>query len=309
MNAPLVEVIAAELNAPVSAEVKAAAAALARRPGALAVLFYGSVLRTGDLDGVLDFYVLTDGIRGRGLRALATRWLWPDVSYVEIPAGARTIRAKVATMPIETFRTAVEGRSLDTTIWARFTQPAALVWAADAAVARRVVDAVAMAVTTAARFAAVLGPERGEAADYWSALFRQTYTAEFRVERPGRERQILAYHPERYVRLLPLAWDAAGIGHPRAAAGVLAPTVPPAVRRAMTRAWGARRRAGKPLNLARLVKAAFTFEGATRYALWKLERHTGVHLPLTPWRERHPILAAPGVLWRVWRGTRISPAR
>jgi len=22
---------------------------------------------------------------------------------------------------------------------------------------------------------------------------------------------------------------------------------------------------------------------------------------LSPWAERHPILAAPGVLWRVWR--------
>lgn len=308
MNAPLVEVIAEELNAPVPAEVSAAAAALARKPGVLAVLFYGSVLRTGDFDGVLDFYVLTDGIRSRGLRALATRWLWPDVSYVETTVGTRTIRAKVATMPVDTFRTAVEGRSLDTTIWARFTQPAALVWAADAAVARRVVEAVATAVTTAARFAAVLGPERGEAADYWSALFRQTYTAEFRVERPGRERQILAYHPERYDRLLPFAWDAAGIGHARDG-DVLVPTVPAAMRQTVTRAWRARRRAGKPLNVARLVKAAFTFEGATRYALWKLERHTGVQLPLTPWRERHPILAAPGVLWRVWRGTRISPAR
>ena len=58
---------------------------------------------------------------------------------------------------------------------------------------------------------------------------------------------------------------------------------------------------GKLLNIARLVRAAGTFEGAARYAAWKVERHTGVTVELTPWRERHPVLAAPGVLWRVWR--------
>jgi hypothetical protein len=58
---------------------------------------------------------------------------------------------------------------------------------------------------------------------------------------------------------------------------------------------------GRPLNYARLIKAAFTFEGAARYAAWKIERHTGMPVALTPWRERHPVLAAPGVLWRLWR--------
>ena len=61
---------------------------------------------------------------------------------------------------------------------------------------------------------------------------------------------------------------------------------------------------GRPLNVARLLKAAFTFEGAARYAAWKIERHTGVPVAVTPWRERHPILAAPGVLWRVARERR-----
>ena len=31
---------------------------------------------------------------------------------------------------------------------------------------------------------------------------------------------------------------------------------------------------------------------------------TGVTVAVTPWRERHPILTAPGVLWRVWRQRR-----
>ena len=51
---------------------------------------------------------------------------------------------------------------------------------------------------------------------------------------------------------------------------------------------------GKPLNVARILKAAFTFDGAARYAAYKVERHTGIEIAVTPWRERHPFLAAPG---------------
>ena len=61
--------------------------------------------------------------------------------------------------------------------------------------------------------------------------------------------------------------------------------------------WKRRRRLGRPLNLLRLVKASTTFEGAARYAAWKIERHTGMPVKLTPFRERYPLLAAPQVLW------------
>ena len=54
---------------------------------------------------------------------------------------------------------------------------------------------------------------------------------------------------------------------------------------------------GKPLNFTRLVKASATFEGAARYAAWKIERHTGMPVEVTPFRERHPVLSAPSVLW------------
>ncbi|MEI5686427.1 hypothetical protein [Sphingomonas kyungheensis] len=300
MTQTLLSFVADELDAAVSAPVAAAAEAVTRRLGGVAVLFYGSVLRTGDLDGVLDFYVLTPRLRGWGLRKLATRTLWPDVSFHEVEVDGIMIRAKVATLPLDIFCRAVEGRSVDTTIWTRFAQPAALIWAADARVRDRVVRAVAYATATAARFAAVLGPQHGAPADFWLALFRQTYSAELRVEAPGRERQILAFVPERFDRLLPLAWQGAGIGH-RRQGGDYAPIVAERDVRATLAAWWLRQRLGKWLNVARLVKAAFTFEGAGAYGLWKLRRHTGVDLPLTRWRERHPILAAPGVMWRVWQ--------
>jgi hypothetical protein len=294
------EAVAAALDRPLPPAIATAAEDLAARLGGRAVLFYGSVLRTGDLEGVLDFYVLTDGERQRGLRRLANRWLWPDVSYHELAVAGRTIRAKVATMPLATFAQAARGDFLDTTIWARFVQPAVLVWRADDAAGNEVRAAIAAAAVTAARFAAALGPETGPPRAYWQALFAATYRTELRVERPGREMQIIANAPNHFDTLLPLAWTAAGI--PFAQHGDrFAPSLPAGERRRLLAQWRARRRAGKPLNLARLAKAAFTFDGAARYALWKIERHSGLALPLTPWRERHPILAAPGVLWQVWR--------
>jgi hypothetical protein len=292
--------VAAALDRPLLPEIAAAAERLATLLGGRAVLFYGSVLRTGDLDGVLDFYVLTDGERHRGLRRLANRWLWPDVSYHELPIAGRTIRAKVATMPLATFAQAARGAFLDTTIWARFVQPAILAWNTDAEARDRVRAAIADAAITAARFAAALGPESGPPRSFWQALFAATYRTELRVERSGREMQIIDNAPQHFASLLPLAWAAAGYAVEQHGAD-LAPHLPSAERRRLLAAWRRRSRAGKPLNLARLAKAAFTFDGAAAYALWKIERHTGLALPLTPWRERHPILAAPGVLWRVWR--------
>lgn len=299
MTITLQTVVAQEMLVPVPQEIEAVARVLAKQLGGVAVLFYGSVLRTGALGDILDFYVLTPRSRGSLLRRIALGNLWPDVSYHEIPVGGRTIRAKVATMPLATFERAATGALLDTTIWIRFAQPSALVWSHRPVDRQRTLRAVAEAVKTAGRFAAALGPRQGQPDEFWKALLRETYRAEFRVEPPGRETQILDYAPERYNRLLPLAWQASGIAFDTVEAS-LVPSLGFDECRRLVQAWLARSAAGKLLNVARLVKAAFTFDGAARYGLWKIERHTGVHVALTPWRERHPLLAAPGVLWHVF---------
>nr|WP_202385532.1 hypothetical protein [Altericroceibacterium endophyticum] len=288
------------MTQPVSAEIQQAAQIIGERLGGVAVLFYGSVLRTNDLTGLLDFYVLTEGVQHGGLRGTVSQHLWPDISFEETRVGDTLLRAKVATMPLDRFAAAASGDLLDTTIWTRFVQPSALVWSASDMVTQRVTDAVAAASRTAARFAAVLGPQRGSASDYWTALFRQTYATELRVERPGRESQILAYNPERYETLLRLAWQADALEFDDNQ-GVLEPEISATLARRVAKIWRTRRRMGKVLNTARLVKAAFMLDGAARYGLWKIKRHTGIDIALTPWKERHPVLAAPGVMWKVWR--------
>lgn len=284
----LAERIAARLAMPVDPEVVAFAKALAEAAGARAALFYGSNLRTGSLDGVLDFYLLLPGTNEAAI--------WPKVSYHERPQGDLTLRAKVATMRLATFARAASGELADTTIWARFVQPCALVWAADDAARADVISAISAASTTAARLAAALGPVSGAAEDYWRALFRATYRAEFRVEKSGREDDILAVNRDHFDGLLPLALEAGGIV-PGQHGALLTPRLLPGERRSILSWWKRRQRLGKPLNLVRLLKASTTFEGAARYAAWKIERHTGMPVKITPLRERFPLLAAPQVLW------------
>ena len=283
----LVARIESELASPAPAAVRALAAALADPARDAAILYYGSTLRTGDLSGVLDFYRLTRSGHRHGLRGLVERMLWPEVSYYEVPVDGVRLRAKVATLPLSTFHRAAEGRTLDTTVWARFVQPAQRVWSADDACAWAAARACSAAAVTAARYAARLGPSAGPANAFWLALFRKTYAAEFRVEATDRAETVLVAGAERYADLLPLAWRDGGVAF-TVDGEVLGPV------KAGLPGWMLPNLMGKPLNVARILKAAFTFDGAARYAAYKIARHTGIEIPVTPFRERHPFLAAPG---------------
>ncbi|MFC7331682.1 hypothetical protein [Rhodocista pekingensis] len=303
----LVGAIAAELAEPVPPAATALALDLVRHGGGsvAAVLFYGSVLRTGDLDGVLDFYVIVDsltGWHGRGTwQALANRLLPPNVFFHETPWQGRTVRAKVAVMSRSQFERAVRPDSLDTTIWARFAQPVRLVHARDADAGRWAAGAVTAAVATAAWWAARLGPESGTPVGFWDALFRHTYAAELRVEKGDRASGIVGHAADRYAALFRPALTLAGTGFDGSGDGILRPDLTAGERDSARRRWRRRQVAGKLLNVARLVKAAFTFRNGVDYIAWKVERHSGVRLALAPWQRRWPLLAAPGLLWFLWR--------
>jgi hypothetical protein len=292
--------VGAALDRPLDPMVAALARRLGEEAGARAVLFYGSNLRTGSLEGVLDFYVLLPGAAERGL--------WPTVSYREDRQGAPVLRAKIATMHLATFAQAAEGRTLDTTIWARFVQPSALAWAGDPEARTELTQALVAAARTAARLAAAVGPATGTEEDYWAALFRATYRAELRVEPAGRERSILLANPAHFAGLLPLAWAESSVAFETSAEG-LRTRLPAAKRQAILRWWRRRRRMGKPLNIVRLIRATATFEGAMRYVAWKVERHTGLPIKVTPLREKYPLLAAPDLAWHLWRARHRRPAQ
>jgi hypothetical protein len=303
-RAALQTIIDAELRRTTQPAVAILAEQLAQRAGAytVAVLFYGSALRTNDLDGVLDYYVLLDRASawpGSRLAAMANRLLPPNVGYVEADINGQRVRAKYAVMRLDQFRARMSVRSLDTTLWARFSQPCVCAWSRSGRDRAWVAGAIADAVLTAARWAAYLGPESGVASDFWRALFARTYGAELRVESTDRGGDIVACERERYDALLPLAWQTIGLNFGISSDGRLMPNLPSSERRAGMRRWSRRQRLGKPLNIVRLLKAAFTFAGAMDYVAWKVERHSGVHIEVSPWQRRFPWLAAPGLYWRL----------
>ena len=283
--------IEGELDRDPGAQARAMAERLSARPGVAAVLFYGAQMRDGGGGGPLDFYVLTDSdtaYHGFGLSALANRVLPPNV-YHEVIEGDPPIEAKVAVVTMTAFRARMSPGSMDTTFWARFAQPVILVWSRDAAARSAAVDAVCAAVETAGWWAARLVPEGAGPEDFWRGLFDHTYRSELRVEGPGRTRDLVTASASRYRQL-----------H-----GLVAESVDAAERASAVSGWRRRAFLGKFRNLARLTKAAFTYRGGFAYALSKVERHSGRPVELSPWQRRWPWLAAPVVLWRLWREKRL----
>lgn len=306
---PLETLAAAAVAMPLAPDdATAAAEKLAREvaarhgAGVAAVLFYGACRRDSDASGLLDLYVLTTGHRAfhrRALPTLANAALPPNVLLWRGGGPGAPLRAKVAVLTLAQFEQRMRAASLDTTLWARFCQPSTLVLARDEAARRRTERAVAQAVETAALWAARLGPAEGTPADYWRGLFARTYAAELRTERGDRPGRLVAADAAWFDRAFPLALARSGLAAAPGEDGTFRPGLPRGAR--WLRAWALRRACGKALNVLRLAKAAFTFEGGADYLAWKVERHSGTAVDLTDWQRRHPLLAAPAVLWRLRR--------
>lgn len=287
--------IEAELGQPVPDAVQAAVEALRRRHGeAIAgILFYGSSLRDGRVEGrVLDFYVLVRRYRefhASRLAAASNRLLPPNVYYLETEEAGCTVRAKYAVLSIDHLRSGTRPGTTQTSIWARFAQPCALVYDTGPAVKEAVIESLASAVTTMMAEALPLVGNDASPRELWQRAFRETYRTEFRAERGNRPLDLYAAFPDRYERI---------------GAAVLASARPEQddrARRRCDRRWRMRRIVGRTLHVLRLAKAVFTFAGGLDYILWKVESHSGVRMAPTPWQRRHPLLAAPFIATRLYR--------
>jgi hypothetical protein len=117
---------------------------------------------------------------------------------------------------------------------------------------------------------------------------RESYRTELRAEKPHRAEAIVAHDRERWKRV------SAAL---RAGEGERATETPAQA----ARHWRRRRVEGEALSVLRLVKASFTFAGGAEYIAWKIGRHAGAPVEFRAWERRHPLLAAPFVLWRLRR--------
>ena len=315
-SAQLSRIVEAELRQPVSDAVVAVAQEIRRRHGeaVLGCLFYGSCLRDGQDDGrVLDFYTLVDSYRAfhRGrVMAFLNKLIPPNVYYLEMPFEGRTLRAKYAVVSMAALFRDSSPAALVPTIWARMAQPCALPYARDEGVRDAVRDALVQAVRTTAGQTLPLLPARFSASDLWTRAFRESYRTEFRAERVGRSEVLHGAAVERYANLTEAALagearpvevegDCESIDERRAA--LFEHAADPGRRRAAERRWYWRRQAGRCLHVLRLIKNAHTFTDGLDYVLWKIETHSGIRTEPTAWQRRHPLLAAPGLAWRLYR--------
>lgn len=298
---PLRALVAAELSQPVDLRVAALGPIIAaRHPGARALLFYGSCLRETRLDGLmLDFYLIVGDYRqafGRRWLALANRLLPPNV----FPFEAHGLVAKYAVLSEADFARLCSAATDNVSVWARFAQPARLVWAASDAAAERAVEAVAGAAPALLSAARPCLPDEADALDLWRGAFALTYRAELRAERRTRAASVVDADPDRYRRFTAPALAAASLEARQAGERVrFVQPLAPAARRTGARAWARRRRQGKALTLLRLAKASATYAGGLDYLAWKIGRHAGEPIAIRPWQRRWPVLGALSLLPRL----------
>lgn len=276
------QLVEAELGIAVEPKVVAMAEAMAARHGdaSRAVLFYGSCLREKQLDGLmLDFYLIVsdyDAAYDKRWLAKANALIPPNV----FPFQHGNLAAKYAVLSEADFHRLNGPETRNVSVWARFAQPARLVWARDEQARSRAIDAVARAAPT------LLGAARpfpeGDELEPWRHAFALTYSAELRAERKGRSGSIVDTDPERYRRFLKPALSAIDSNAPRGG-------------------WARRRIEGKLLSVLRLAKASATYAGGAEYIAWKINRHAGTNIVLKPWQRRFPLLAAISLLPRLLR--------
>jgi hypothetical protein len=63
--------------------------------------------------------------------------------------------------------------------------------------------------------------------------------------------------------------------------------------------WRIRNVLGRLLSILRLFKASFTFKNGVDYIAWKIERHTGEKILVTPRLRRFPWIFAWPILYKL----------
>lgn len=298
------QLVEEELSSPVDPRVTAFASAIAAKHGAAsrAVLFYGSCLRQKQLDGLmLDFYLIVSDYRAaysKGWLAVANRLIPPNVFYAEHGGLA----AKYAVLSEADFARECGVEAKSTSVWARFAQPARLVWSADARAAGAAIHSVMQAGPTLfALTRPAMSGARSGALDVFRAGFTLTYGAELRAERRGKSVSIVDADRPRFRKFGDAILKQMGVGtvSPNEDSRSPADLAHRRNREVARRAWRGRQRRGKLLSVVRLAKASATFAGGADYLAWKINRHAGTQIELKPWQRRWPLIAAISLLPRL----------
>ncbi len=272
------------------------------------ILFYGSCLHKGeDLNGLFDLYILVDdysSVNRNTLHSTLNSLLPPNVFYLEVPYDQQTIRAKYAILSLHDLQKGTSARWFHSYIWARFCQPTLLIYARDAGVAQKVHTAFSQAIITFINRTLPRMKQDFTIRDLWHKGLELTYRSELRPEKADKQVRLFDTDPEYFETITRKAFEGVSFrvekcqdpGDNRYSAAISTTTK---LFSYMT--WAARIVQGKVLSVLRLIKGTLTFEGGVDYILWKINRHSGVTVEVSPFLRRHPLLAMLTLSLRLYR--------
>ncbi len=272
-----------------------------------AVLFYGSCLRSGDVDdGLADLYLLVDDYRAafknRSL-AFFNRLLPPNVFYLEVPFQGRLLRAKYAVLTLDDFRNGTE-HWFHSYLWGRFAQKCGLIYSHSEEITAAVMESLAGAVMTFVSHALPQMESTFSARELWARGLSLSYRSELRTEQSDGASRLFDSDPDYYRELTQAVLENA-----RFNVTINTDIIPHGYqvkisaeeRRRNRIGWQVRAFQGKILSVLRLAKGLLTFKGGVDYILWKIERHSGVRVEVGPTLKRIPPLAILVIFWRLFR--------
>jgi len=273
-----------------------------------AILFYGSSLRSGDaLDGLVDLYLVVDDYRNAYRKPLPALFNWllpPNVYYFEVAVGGNLVRAKYTVISMRDLERGTSTKWFHSYLWGRLSQPCGLLYSRNEETGRQVQRALARAVLTFLTRVLPALPEQLDSAAIWQQGLALSYQAELRAERPARAVHLYEFWEDHYLAVTSEAMRELPFkvtSEQHASRALYTVQIPRHTRILSHPGWLLRRFQGKVLSVLRLMKAAFTFQGGIDYIAWKLERHTGVPIEVTPKMRRHPLIYSWGLVWRLYR--------
>lgn len=287
MKEKLVALIAQETSIIVPPAVQKLSDEIQARGGVSHILFYGSGLwKEPEEDTIYDFYVLVDSYRDFDpsiSSAILGSILPPNVYFMEIQDGEKTLRCKYAVMRTSQFFRAAKGCAATPQIWARFAQPCRITYGSN----DKIHNALADCVLSFHRKALPLTLANASPREIWLRGLSETYGAELRSEKPERTAQIFDANAENFIRRTELSL-------PQLISITKESKLAPIINRI-------KRPFQKFVTFIRLAKATLTFKNGVDYALWKIERQSGVRLEANNFQRRYPLIGAWPLVWKLWR--------